>query len=401
MKTKEQKQMTVSNLSPLNDLDQVRADYQFAEKILLYDVTLRDGEQSPGVVFETEDRLRIARALDALGVQRIEAGFPIVSAADREGVAAVVEAGLDAEIWGFGRCLPGDVEVNADCGVRHMILEIAISDLKMNAYGIDREKVLHRMLLAMERAKELDLTVAFMPVDLTRADLGFAEQVITQAVEKGGADEIVVVDTIGVASPEAISHLTQRIQGWVAVPLAIHCHNDFGLGLANSLASLKVGAHCVHVSVNCLGERSGNVDLAEVVMALELLYGVSLGLQVEKLAETARLVEEISGYALALNKPVVGERIFTRESGGVVQQLLTAPESVEPYDPALVGLDRAVVLGKKSGRYSIGHALERLGLQATDEEINAALQMVKQLSSEQRRLITDAEFESILAQVRA
>jgi isopropylmalate/homocitrate/citramalate synthase len=224
---------------------------------------------------------------------------------------------------------------------------------------------------------------------------------ITQAVEKGGAEEIVVVDTIGVTSPEAISYLTKRIRDWVDVPLAIHCHNDFGLALANSLASLKAGAHCVHVSVNCLGERSGNVDLAEVVMALQLLYDANLGIRTEKLAETARLVEEISGYQLALNKSVVGKRIFTRESGGVVQQLLTSPESVEPYDPSLVGLERSVVLGKKSGRYSVQHALDKLGLQATEEEIDEALQTIKQISREQRRLIDDDEFRSILARARA
>lgn len=401
MKINKLQKKSMSNLSHLNDLENVRREFQFPDKILLYDVTLRDGEQSPGVVFETEDRLRIAKALDDLGVHRIEAGFPIISEGDREGVAAVAEAGLGAEIWGFGRCLPRDVEVNAECGVKHMNLEIAISDLKMNAYGIDREQVIQRMLLAMERAKELDLTVAFMPVDLTRADLGFAEKVITQAVDKGGVDEIVVVDTIGVASPEAIGYLTKKIRQWVDVPLAIHCHNDFGLGLANSLASIKAGAHCIHVSVNCLGERSGNVDLAEVVMTLHLIYGLDLGINTDKLAETARLVEEISGYKLALNKPIVGERVFMRESGGVVQQLLTSPESVEPYDPALVGMNRSVVLGKKSGRYSIQHALDRLNLQATEEEIDAALKTIKRMSREQRRLINDDEFISVIDGTKA
>jgi isopropylmalate/homocitrate/citramalate synthase len=388
-------------LSPLNSDPQVRGSFHIADVIHLHDVTLRDGEQAPGVVFDRDDRLRIARALDALGVHRIEAGFPAISKEDQEGVTAIAGEGLEAEIWGFGRCLPGDVELNAACGVEQMILEISVSELKLAAYGLDRQKVLDRMLSALILAKDQGIKVAFMPVDLTRADLHFAEQVIIQAVEEGHADEIVVVDTIGVATPEAIFHLTRLIRQWVAVPLAIHCHNDFGLGLANSLAALKAGATCVHASVNCLGERAGNVDLAEVVMALQLLYSIDMGIRTELLTETARLVEALGGYPLSLTKPITGERIFIRESGGVVQQLLTLPAAVEPYPPEIVGLERGVVLGKKSGRFSIQHAVNRLGLEANDEEIARALVEVKERSNERHGLIDDDEFREILAQARS
>jgi 2-isopropylmalate synthase len=257
-----------------------------------------------------------------------------------------------------------------------------------------------RMLSALTLAKEKGLRVAFMPVDLTRAELPFAQEIITRAVEEGQADEIVVVDTIGVTTPEAIFQLTRWIGEWVPVPLAIHCHNDFGLGLANSLAALKAGATCVHVSINCLGERAGNVDLAEVIMTLQLLYGIELGVRTELLTETARLIETLSGYDLPLTKPITGERIFVRESGGVVQQLVTLPAAVEPYPPELVGLARDVVLGKKSGRYSIQHVLDRLGLEASDEEIDRALAEVKQRSNTRHGLIDDAEFREILAAVR-
>ncbi len=387
-----------AQLSPLYAVPEVQQASQMPRRVLVHDVTLRDGEQTPGVVFDRARRLQIARALDALGVGRIEAGFPVTSPDDREGVRAVAQAGLAAEVWGFGRCLPGDVQVNADCGVRAVTLEISISDQKIAAYGLTREKVLERVRQGMGRAKELGLKVAFMPVDLTRADLGFAEQVVTEAVSRG-AGEIVIVDTIGVMTPEAIAYLTRQIRSWVNVPLDAHVHNDFGLGVANTLAAIKAGAHCAHVSVNCLGERAGNVDLAEVVVALELLYGVSTGIRLEKLAETARLVEELSGYAVSLNKPIVGRSVFTRESGGVVQQLVASPPSVEPFDPSLVGLERAVVLGKKSGRYSILHALGRLGLRATDAEVEAALARVKDLSTERRRAISDEEFKAILKDV--
>lgn len=386
----------IGHTSPLNFDPRVRNTFNLPERVQLHDVTLRDGEQTPGVVFDRQSRLQIAGALDALGVQRIEAGFPAISQDDQEGVAEIADAGLTSEIWGFGRCLPQDVEANAACGIKQMTLEISISELKLAAYGLSRDKVLTRMLSALAKAKDLGMKVAFMPVDLTRADMQFAESVLTQAVEKGGADEIVVVDTIGVATPEAIGYLVEHIRQWVAVPVAIHCHNDFGLGLANSLVALKAGAGCVHVSLNCLGERAGNVDLAEVVMALKLLYGIDTGIRTERLAETARLMEELSGYKVSLTKPIVGERIFVRESGGVVQQLMTSPPAVEPYPPESVGLERDVVLGKKSGRYSIQHALGKLGLEADDREIDRLLAEVKRRSTQQRRLISSDELREIL-----
>ncbi|MFN2242612.1 MAG: LeuA family protein [Anaerolineae bacterium] len=390
----------LASLSPLNTDPRVLDSYQMAERIQIHDVTLRDGEQTPGVVFDREGRLRIARALDALGVHRIEAGFPAISQEDRDALAAIVDEGLAAEIWGFGRCLPQDVELNAACGVKQMTLEISVSPLKLAAYGLTQDKVLDRMITALTLAKEKGLKVGFMPVDLTRADLGFAQEVITRAVEEGQADEIVVVDTIGVTTPEAVFQLAMWIGEWVPVPLAIHCHNDFGLGLANSLAALKAGATCVHASINCLGERAGNVDLAEVIMTLQLLYGIDLGIRTELITETARLVEALSGYDLPLTKPITGERIFVRESGGVVQQLVTLPAAVEPYPPELVGLARDVVLGKKSGRYSIQHVLDRLGLEASDEEIDRALAEVKQRSNTRHGLIDDAEFREILDATR-
>lgn len=389
-----------SHVSPLNFVSDVRNALHFPEKVLLYDVTLRDGEQTPGVVFNVQDRLEIVRALDRLGVHRIEAGFPLISDEDRRGVEAVANADLRAEVWGFGRCLPTDVEANAACGVKNVLLEISISDLKMAAYGLTRDQVIKRMLTSLEKAQQLGLRTAFMPVDLTRADLTFAEKVVRLAVEEGGASEIIVVDTIGVTSPEAMAYLTGLVRSWVDVPLGVHCHNDFGLGVANTLAALKSGAHCAHVSINGLGERAGNVDLAELVMALELLYGVDTGVATEYLTETARLVERISGQCVSPTKPVVGERIFMRETGGVVQQLLVSPPAVEPYDPALVGQQRSVALGKKSGKWSILHVLDRLGIELSDDEtVQRLLAEVKRLSTSERRLVTEEEFRELVRRV--
>lgn len=396
MSTKKQISQSETELSSMYSLDSVKNELQLPSKVLIHDVTLRDGEQSPGVVFSSQERVQIARQLDSLGVHRIEAGFPIVSDEDRDGVAAVAQAGLKAEVWGFGRCLLDDVIANDDCGVKSMILEIAISEVKMRAYGIDRQKVISRMLSAVEKAKTLGMKVAFMPVDLTRSDLEFAKEIIKLAVEKGGVDEIVVVDTIGVASPELISYIANSIQEWVGVPMSVHCHNDFGLALANSIAGLKAGAECVHVSINSLGERAGNVDLAETVLALQLIYGIDMGIETSKLFETARLIEELSGFQVAFNKAVTGEMVFSRESGGVVQQLLSNPKSVEPYEPELVGQTRSVILGKKSGRYSIAYALEKLNIQADEDQITAALKIIKEQSRDQKRIIDYGELSAII-----
>lgn len=384
------------HVSPLNSLDEVTQDFRLPEPILIHDVTLRDGEQTPGIVFDRDARIRIAKALDGLGVDRIEVGFPLVSKEDADAIGEIAHSGLNAEIWGFGRCLPQDVDLNHACGLRHMILEISVSKWKMDAYGLNREDVKSRMTTAIARAKEIGMTVAFMPVDLTRAELSFSKEIINLAVDKAGADEIVIVDTIGVATPEAIGYLTRQIRNVADVPLAVHCHNDFGLALANSIAALKEGASCIHVSVNCLGERAGNVDLAEVVVALKCLYNVQTGVRSERLKAVSRLVEEIGGLHVSPTKPIIGDRIFTRVSGGVVQQLLTSPGAVEPFEPGLVGLEREVVLGKLSGKYSIMHALNALDIKLSDDGLDRLLSEVKRRSTENRRLLTDDEFRFIV-----
>lgn len=365
----------------------------------LYDTTLRDGEQTPGVVFRPDDRVRVARQLDALGVQRIEAGFPVVSSDDREGVTAVAGAGLNAEVWGFSRCLVSDVDVNRSCGVRHLLMEVAISEIKMSAYGLTREQVTSRAVQAVAHAKALGMYVAFMPVDLTRADPDFARGLLGKVVREAGADEAVVVDTVGAATPEAIGHLVRLVREELGVPVAVHCHNEFGLAVANSIAGVKAGAGWIHVTLNGLGEKSGNADLAEVALALRVLYGVDCGTRLDQLTAASRMLEELSGFPLAPNKPVVGRAVFQRESGGVVQQLLTDASSVEAFSPDLVGNTRGIVLGKKSGRYSVVAKLQELGLTLDEPQIQAVLEQVKRLSVTERRPLADTDFQAIVRTV--
>ncbi len=266
--------------------------YRLGGSVGLYDTTLRDGEQTVGVVLDPEQKLEIARLLDDLGIDRIEAGFPRVSQDDWDAVSLISDAGLRAEIWGFSRAVPADLEALVELGVRASVIESPISDLKLDAIGVSREKMLGRITDAMRFAAEHGIHAAFFGVDSTRADLGFYEQVYRGAVE-AGAKEVCVVDTIGIASPEAVADLVGRTVEWVGpdVPVHFHGHNDFGLATASAVAAVKAGASWVQGTINGMGERAGNCNLGEVALTLRALYGVESNLRLERIREVSERVQ--------------------------------------------------------------------------------------------------------------
>jgi isopropylmalate/homocitrate/citramalate synthase len=359
----------------------------------LYDTTLRDGEQTVGVVLSPEDKLEIAHALDAAGVDRIEAGFPRVSAEDAEAIGLIADAGLRAEVWGFARAVPADVEALIELGVRHAVVESPISDLKLEALGVPREKMLERIATAVRFATEHGISVAFFGVDSTRADLGFYRSAYSAAVE-AGAREVVAVDTIGVATPEAAAYLVGKTLEWVDVPVHWHGHNDFGLATAAAVAAVQAGATWIHGTVNGMGERAGNANLPEVALALEALYGIPTRFDLTQARALADLVRERSGYVLEPWKPLTGENLYTRESGAVASQFHDPP-AIEPYASSLVGAERRLVLGKKSGLDSIRLKVEELGLDVPEERYPELLAEVKALGARERRLVGDDEFRGL------
>jgi isopropylmalate/homocitrate/citramalate synthase len=361
----------------------------------LYDTTLRDGEQTVGVVLSPEDKLEIARALDGLGIGRIEAGFPRVSEDDSRAIELIRDAGLDAEIWGFSRAVPADVEALVELGLRASVIESPISDLKLEALGVSRETMLERIRKAVSFAAEHDVHVAYFGVDSTRADPSFYEQVYRGAVE-AGAKEVVVVDTLGIATPEAVAELVGRTLEWVGpdVPVHFHGHNDFGLATAAAVAAAKAGARWIQGTINGMGERAGNANLLEVALALDALYGIETRLRHERAREVSARVSELSGYALEPWKPVVGETLFRRESGAVASQFHDPP-SIEPYSAEVVAAERAVVLGKKSGIDSIRIKAAELGLELDDEAERALLAAVKRRGAERRGLVSDEELRRL------
>ena len=369
--------------------------YSIRGSVGLYDTTLRDGEQTVGVVLNPDEKLEIARLLDDLGVDRIEAGFPRVSDDDWQAVAKIAAAGLRAEVWGFSRAVPADLEALVELGVQYSVIESPISDLKLDAIGVSREKMLERIASAMRFADEHGIHAAFFGVDSTRAEPEFFRRVYETAVE-AGAKEVVVVDTLGIASPEAVSDLVLATVQYVdGLPVHFHGHNDFGMATASAAAAVRAGASWVHGTINGMGERAGNANLGEVAVALRALYGVETNLRLDKIRAVAERVRELSGYELEPWKPVTGDTLYRRESGAVASQFHDPP-SIEPYSSELVGAERSVVLGKKSGLDSIRIKADELGLDVSDERRAEVLAAVKKLGTEKRGLVTDDEFRSIV-----
>jgi isopropylmalate/homocitrate/citramalate synthase len=369
--------------------------YRINGSVGLYDTTLRDGEQTVGVVLDPEQKLEIATLLDELGIERIEAGFPRVSQDDWDAVRLIARAGLRAEIWGFSRAVPADLEALVDLGVRHAVIESPISDGKLDAIGVSRETMLDRITGAMRFAAEHGIHAAFFGVDSTRADPDFYRRVYESAVE-AGAREVVVVDTLGIASPQAVTNLVLATLQYVdGAPVHFHGHNDFGLATANAAAAVAAGATWVHGTINGMGERAGNANLGEVALTLRALYGVKTNLRLDRIREVSRRVQELSGYELEPWKPVTGDTLFRRESGAVASQFHDPP-AIEPYSSELVRAQRSVVLGKKSGVDSIRIKADELGLELPEERRAEVLARVKELGARKRGLVSDDEFRDIV-----
>jgi isopropylmalate/homocitrate/citramalate synthase len=375
----------------VSELNQ-RSRIERAAPVRFYDTTLRDGEQTVGVVLDPQQKLAIARKLDELGVGRIEAGFPLVSPEDAEAIALILKAGLKAEVWGFARARPQDVDELLRLQVPACVIEAPTSDIKLRAYGLSREEVRKRATQAVRHARQNGLTVAFFAVDSTRTDLQFLRNVY-QSVLEAGANELVVVDTIGACGPEAVEYLVGQVREWAGkqVPLHFHGHNDFGLATAAAVAAVRAGADWIHGTVNGMGERAGNADIGEIALALRCLYGAPVELKLEKLREVSAFVQRAAGYAVEAWKPAVGENLFTRESGAVASQF-HLPEAIEPFAAELVGAERRIVLGKKSGLESIKLKCKELGLEVPEPQHAGLLAAVKRRAAETRRLVSDAEF---------
>jgi isopropylmalate/homocitrate/citramalate synthase len=381
-------------VSELNARPEIRSAFP-RSTVRFYDTTLRDGEQTVGVVLSPQQKLEIACKLDELGVGRIEAGFPRVSADDAQAIQLMLKANLKAELWGFSRAVRADLEELVRLGLRASVIEAPTSDIKLRAYGISAEEVLSRVRDAVSFAAQSGIRVAFFAVDGTRSRLDFLKNIYLSALEAGAA-EIVVVDTIGACGPEAVEFLVRQVSDWVGpeIPVHFHGHDDFGLATACAIAAVRAGATWIQGTINGMGERAGNADIGEIALALRCLYDLPVALDLSKVREVSELVRHSSGYSMEPWKPLVGENLFMRESGAVASQF-HIPEAIEPYSSELVHADRRIVLGKKSGLDSIALKASELGLAVSPEQRAPILAAVKKRAIEKRGLVTDQEFREI------
>jgi isopropylmalate/homocitrate/citramalate synthase len=387
-------------VSELNARPEIRSRFKVAGPVRFYDTTLRDGEQTVGVVLDPKQKLEIARKLDELGVSRIEAGFPRVSPEDAEAIRLILGAKLKAEIWGFARAVQADVDELIRLGVRASVIETPTSNIKLRAYGFSHEQARQRAEGAIRHATQNDMRVAFFAVDATRSDLQFLRSIYEAALQ-AGATELVVVDTIGACGPEAVEFLVGQARSWVGrdVPLHFHGHNDFGLGTASAIAAVRAGASWIQGTINGMGERAGNADIGEIALALQCIYGVPVELNLSKIREVSGLVQRMAGYKVEPWKPLVGENLFMRESGAVASQF-HIPQAIEPFAAELVGAQRQIVLGKKSGLDSIELKCRELGVDVPESQRSALLDAVKRKGTEKRGLVTDPEFLELIRSLR-
>ncbi|HUW69216.1 MAG TPA: 2-isopropylmalate synthase [bacterium] len=394
-------------VSPYNFKDEVvaarRATGGAPRKVVIHDATLRDGEQTPGVVFRKADKVAIAKALDLVGVDRIEAGMPAVSREDFEAIEEIGSLGLNARIYTFARALEEDIDQAVACGADGVVIEVPIGYPKLlHQFQWTWEDVLRKSVPVINYARSKGLYTVYFPYDSTRAREEDLDALLRGIMDEARPDSIGIVDTMGCATPEAIAWLTRKYREFTGLPVEIHTHNDFGMAVATELAAVGAGAEVVHACVNGLGERTGNAALEDLVMALSLLYAEDSGRNIAALKDLSALVSKLSGIPIARNKPVVGEENFTRESGIGANLVVENPLAMFAVHPSMVGRTGRVVLGKKSGKPSITYKLAELGLGVLQEDqLSKALSMVKTLGNDKRGLVTDEEFMDIVRLVKA
>ena len=388
---------SLSLLSPFNDI--ALKGWRRGRKLVLYDTTLRDGEQMPGVSFSRSQKLRIAEALCDAGVRQIEAGFPAVSKREAAAVKAVAALGTGAETLALCRARKDDVDACVDCGVDMALIFIASSDIHLeHKYRCSRGKAKRMAEDAMEYARGRGLRFSFSTEDSTRSDLGYV-LALNRMAEGLGAERIGITDTVGCATPESVAHLVVKVCAATKKPLSAHLHNDLGLAVANGMSAVRAGAAAFATTVNGMGERAGNLPLEEFAVASELLLGADHGIDLSKLSALSELVSRAAGVETPRNKPIVGRNIFAHESGIHVAAVLSEPFAYEPIAPELVGGSRRFVLGKHTGAATVRMMLAAKGETLTEAQERNALARVKSLG-ERNGSVTGKEFWRIVRGVR-
>lgn len=362
------------------------------KKVFWVDTTLRDGEQTAGVVFAREEKVMIARLLDMMGVDQIEAGIPAMGTEEEETIRQIARSGLKASVMAWNRAVIDDIAKSIRCGVDAVAISIAVSDLHIK-YKLrsSREQVIEQMAKAVEFAKKEGMYVSVNGEDASRADFEYLVS-FALAAKEAGADRFRFCDTVGVLDPLSTYDVIKRLKERTAMDIEIHAHNDFGMATANTVAAIRAGATHAGVTVNGLGERAGNAALEEVAMALRHTLKMDHGLKQEMFKEISEYVAKASGRILPSWKPVVGDNIFAHESGIHVDGALKHPETYEVFNPAEVGLERKIFIGKHSGTAALVNVLGKHGIKLEKEEAKELLDMVRETAISMKRSLTEKEF---------
>lgn len=378
------------------------------KRVFIWDETLRDGEQTPGVALTIDEKIQIAKMLDDIGVTLFAAGFPAVSSTEKEAVAAIAKEGLrNAIVAAPARAVIEDIDACIDAGVKEVPVFIATSDFRLKyQLRMTREEMLERLVSCVEYGKDHGLTIDYIAEDSTRSDMDFLCAAYKAAID-AGADKICVADTVGFIRPRVMRYIMREIKRrlWTEskykVPIAVHCHNDFGLANANTLAAIEEGATYAHVCVNGYGERAGNAALEEVVMILEELYDVRTGIDTEKLFKLSKLVERHFMIPLPLHKAISGDNAFTHSSGIHSHGQLTHSMTYEPISPLEVGRRREFHLGKFVGRHFVEYMLKMGGVKATEEQAREIAERIKETHEDLKKNQSKESFDKIKADLRA
>ena len=392
-------------VSPWNYLNEVTKDFTPPKQLKIHDVTLRDGEQQAGIIFTKDDKIRIAEKLAEVGVHRIETGMPAVSPMDEAAIREIVKRDLGPDIFCFCRCMVDDVKRAVDCGVKGIVIEIpASAHLVEKAYKWPIEKAIDLSIKATSYAKQQGLYTVFFTIDGTRTEMDFLLELVERVSTEGHMDAFTLVDTLGVLSPQGASYFTRKVKQRITKPLEIHFHSDFGLGVANTIMAVLAGAEVIHSTVGGIGERCGNAPMEETALALLTLYGVNIGINFSKLNELSKLVMDLAGISVPPNRPFVGEKAYSIESGIVTNWYRNAyekdPTVVFPVHPQFVGHDMPkIVMGKKSGVDNISIWAENLGIEVSEEKKMDVLTRVKRFSHDSKRNLTEKEFKEIVKEV--
>ncbi|CDG64135.1 MAG: 2-isopropylmalate synthase [Methanobacterium sp.] len=375
-------------------VDNVKKVMKIPEKVRIFDTTLRDGEQTPGVAITPEEKIRIAKRLDKLGVDVIEVGFPAASLGERKAAQEIKGLGLNAKVCGLARVLQEDLDAALDSDVDYIHTFIGTSPLHREyKLHMDQEEILSKAVDAVEYIKDHGIIAEFSAEDATRTEFEFLKN-IYKAVEEAGADVINVPDTVGVMVPASMRQLVEDLREVVSIPISVHCHDDFGLAVANSLAAVEAGAQQVHATINGLGERAGNTSLEEVVMTLMATYGIKTNITTELLVSTSELVSRITGVKMPPNKAIVGENAFAHEAGIHVHGVLEKAETYEPLKPEMVGHTRRIVMGKHTGARAIKSKLDDYGIEMNEDQFCTLYDQVKKLG-DKGKMVTDADLQAL------